>query len=166
MSSVRDEIDPIPTTRPCGAATDAAIVAAMRRAVLLLVEHGDAEVVRVAAGYAQFLDAEDVTTLDAEVGLSSGWRQGERKRVRNELLIYIAGRHWPDANDRQCAKKLHAAARRYEAAGWIRDRRTKCRPDGLNGEIFHLLTLGELPAQGTIYNLFNKVRFTRKAISL
>jgi hypothetical protein len=127
-------------------------VAAIRRAVALLIEHGDAGVLEVARGVADWLDQPDAAvTLDAALDLPPAWRCDVRRLARDAALLDLVRRRYPGLEGRETARAVAAAARRYEGSSWPRDRRANPRPDGLNGALFDILIRGDTPSEATLH---------------
>lgn len=122
-------------------------VHAIRRAVALLVEHGDDDVRSVAAGIAQWVNREpgDDTAMAADLDLPPCWRTDWRRAERDLRLLDLSARWFPGLSGRAAARKVWEAASRYETTSWPRDRRAGRRPDGMAGDLFDVLRLGELP---------------------
>ena len=131
-------------------------VRAVRRAVALLVEYGDAGVLEVARGVADWLDqTEAATTLDAALDLPQGWRSEVRRLARDAALLDLVRRRYPGLEGREAARAVASVARRYEGSSWPRDRRANRRPDGLNGDLFDILAQGDMPSEATLRRIFN-----------
>jgi hypothetical protein len=130
-------------------------VAAIRRAVAVLAEHGDAGVLEVARGVTDWLDqAEAATTLDAALDLPPGWRTELRRHQRDAALLDLVRRRFAGMEGREAARAVATAARRYEGSAWPRDRRANRRPDGMNGDLFDILIQGDMPSEATLRRLF------------
>jgi hypothetical protein len=130
-------------------------MAAIRRAVALMVEHGDAGVLEVARGVGNWLDQPDAeVTLDAALGLPPGWRSDVRRHQRDAALLDLISRRYPGMEGREAARAVATVARRYEGSSWPRDRRANRRPDGINGDIFDILVQGDMPSEATLRRIF------------
>jgi hypothetical protein len=131
-------------------------VAGVRKAVSLLAEHGDDGVVAVAGALAIWIDQAPAATItfDDALNLPPGWRSALRRQQRDQALLRLWRHHFVGLQGREAVRAVSAAARRYEGTGWPRDRRTGRRPDGLNGDLFDVLCLGSLPAEGSLRRLF------------
>jgi hypothetical protein len=130
-------------------------VGAIGRAVALMVEHGDAGVMEVATAVADWLDQPDATvTLDVALGLPATWRSDIRRGRRDAALIDLARRRFPGLEGREAARAVATAARRYEGSSWPRDRRANRRPDGLSGDLFDVLSHGDMPSEATLRRIF------------
>jgi hypothetical protein len=148
--------------------TDAcAIVArvdAVRRAALMLVEHGDAEMAQVGGALVAFLvtakrplDADQRhAPLESLLGLGPTWRGDVRRQRRDALFLDIRKRRYGDLSNRRAAEQLSIDAARYAASAWLRDQRAGRRPDGLPGDLFDLLSLGAVPAEASLRHLFDR----------
>jgi hypothetical protein len=91
-------------------------VAAIRRAVALLIEHGDAGVLEVARGVADWLDQPDAAvTLDAALDLPPAWRCDVRRLARDAALLDLVRRRYPGLEGREAARAVAAAARRQSS---------------------------------------------------
>jgi hypothetical protein len=81
------------------------------------------------------------------LGLAPGWHSALRQRQRDEALRELATRHFPGLCGRPGARAMVAAATDYETRRWPRDRAAGRRPDGADGLLFDVLTLGRIPAE-------------------
>jgi hypothetical protein len=86
--------------------------------------------------------------------LLPGWRSEARRRDRDAALLHLARQHFPSLEGREVARAVAAAARRYEGTSWSRDRRAQRRPDGLNGDLFDVLSFSSMPSVGTLRRIF------------
>jgi hypothetical protein len=125
--------------------TPAHTIAAVRRAIAVITEHGDAGTVAVAVALRDWVEAEDCgSTLDSMLRLPWGWRQALRLQARDDLLRDIAHRRFPAASGRSQARQIDDAVRAYETTGWRHDRAGD-RPGGLAGDCFDVMKLGGSP---------------------
>lgn len=135
-------------------------VGALQRAVETLTRHPDAELQAVGIGMDRWLRSdpdEPPLSLACVLGLPADWRAAWRRTERDRHLLAIACTWFPGMEGRAAAAAVHAAGRRYESGGWIRDRRRGQRPDGLNGAIYSALQCGPLPSIETLRRLFNGI---------
>lgn len=147
------------TRLPTGAVPPAAAlcwlstVGALRAVRDLLLEQPDTRLYVIA--YAINAWIRDGGDFSQALGLPHGWRAMHRRELRDAALIDLVRRRFPEMEGRAAARAVAAAGRRYEGGAWPRDRRAERRPDGLNGDFFDILSLGELPSYGTLRALFN-----------
>jgi hypothetical protein len=80
------------------------------------------------------------------LGLAPGWHAALRQRGRDAALRELATRYFPGLCGRRLARELVAAGLDYETRGWPRDRDDGRRPDGADGLLYDVLTLGPMPA--------------------
>jgi len=121
----------------------------LRRAKEILAESGDPQVVFVVEGLQWWLQ-NDGMTFDVALGLTGAWRAEDRRRRRDRLIQRLALAHFGDSKGRARALAIAKAARRYRGTSWPRDRHAGRRPDGLNGVIFEVLSLGPFPSEPTL----------------
>lgn len=130
----------------------AAIVGRLRTAVLILAEHGAGD---VGQALSMWLDGGTSITFEAACGLPADRRSRARLVERDGLLLCVATRWFPHLRGRPLADAVAAAARRYEGSAWPRDRRAHRRPDGIQGDLFDVLLVGEMPGEARLRQIFN-----------
>jgi hypothetical protein len=129
-----------------------AIAARLRAAAANLAERGD---VATAEAVLTWLDGDASVTLEAALGLPPDGRMRARLENRDTLLIALARRHFPTLTGRRLADAVALAGSRYAGSSWTRDRRSGRRPDGLNGDLFDILSAGEIPGDARLRQIFN-----------
>lgn len=129
-------------------------ISALERAVLHLAQTGDESHAVVADAIALWLrDGGSDLSFDAALSLPWGWRRPHRIEKRNQMLRDLARRHWPELSGRALARKISTTARRYEAGAFARHRQTG-RPDGLQGDLFDVLSVEPLPGEEGLRKIF------------
>ncbi|HEV2546029.1 MAG TPA: hypothetical protein VGU20_01705 [Stellaceae bacterium] len=96
----------------------------------------------------------DKLTLETALGFQPGWRALATRHRRNEILREIARIYFPELQGRKRARAIARSAGAYEGNGWLRDRRSGRRPDGLKGLFYDLLSIGEVPSEERLRQLF------------
>jgi hypothetical protein len=124
---------------------DADDIAAVDRAVLLMLERGDdgvrwfAAALRLWSGQAP---GPDVASLDACLGLKSKWRFNRALADRDAALLRLRARLCPSLPGRPAARSVIDAVARYATTSWPHDRRDRRRPDGIAGLCYDVLAHG------------------------
>ena len=139
-------------------------IASLHRAASRLIELDEADCTTLAAAVLVWLSDGAPMSFDAALGLPSGWRDLVRRERRNAALVGLAERRFPGLAGRALAAAVALAVRRYEASSWPRDRRAGRRPDGMAGDLFDLLTLGESLSESRIRSLFNEIGGLSEAV--
>jgi len=137
--------------------TTAAPITALRAVRDLLVDHGDATLLPVARAIDDWLA--NGGSFAGALGLPPTWRSDARRSARDAALLRLARQHFPNMAVQTAALAIAAAARRYEGTAWPRDRQKHRRPDGLRGEIFDVLSLGDMPSVGTMCRILNGLSY-------
>jgi hypothetical protein len=125
----------------------------LSRVITLLAASGDPDAIWVAEGLTSWRD--DGQPIEAVLGLPPAWRSDDRRQRQNQGLTAVAA-YFPGLCGRELARRMTAAERRYRTS-WPRDRNAGHRPDGLNGAVFDVLSLGEFPSEEKLRKLFNGV---------
>jgi hypothetical protein len=97
--------------------------------------HGSAAALRAAAALRMWLDTN--LSLEESLGRAPGWRSGWRRARRDKMLAAWAHKWFPGMSGSPLAKKILGAA--------ARARRMRSRPDGMLGEVFDIVKLGNFP---------------------
>jgi hypothetical protein len=126
----------------------------LRTAAVVLAEHGDAA---TAEALWTWLDSDASVTFEAALGMPSDGRARARLEARDALLIAIARRHFAELCGRALADAVVKAGRRYQGSSWPRDRRSGRRPDGLTGDLFDVLSFGDIPGDARLRQIFNSL---------
>lgn len=140
-------------------------ITALRAVRDLLIDQPDASLWPVAAAIDTWLAAGD-GDFAAALGLPPGWHSALRRRQRNDVLCEVARRRFPALNPSAAALALLRASRRYEGTSWPRDRKSGRRPDGINGDIFDVLSLGEMPCERILRSLFSELDWQDAPVSV
>jgi hypothetical protein len=122
-------------------------ITALRAVRDLLIDHQDATLLPVAWAIDDWLANGGDFALS--LGLAPGWHSALRQRQRDAALRDLTG-YFPDLCGRRLAKALADAASDYEGRRWPRDRADRRRPDGMDGLIYDVLTLGRMPTEETL----------------
>ena len=120
-------------------------IAALHRAVALLVEHGDDDVHQIATAldlWSEQTPGDDCVALDVILGLGAMWRSDRRRDARDAALLRLRERLCPLLYGRAAARAVTTAVRRYEASTWRHDRLARRRPDGIPGLAYDVLAHG------------------------
>jgi hypothetical protein len=131
-------------------------IAELRRAALVLIETGDDALARIADAIDAWASATPAAPISFEqaLGLPPTWRADVRRHFHHAALLHLAQRNFPDLHGRACARAVSAAVRRYASSGWLHDHREHRRPDGLRGDCYDVLMLGEPPGEEVLRRLF------------
>ena len=138
----------------------------LHRTAARLLDLADADCQRLGAAVLAWTNDAAPISFDAALGLPSGWRDLVRRERRNAALIGLAERRFPGLAGRALAAAVASAMRRYEASSWPRDRRAGRRPDGMAGDIFDLLALGETLSESRMRSLFNEMAGSCEAVAV
>lgn len=125
----------------------------LRDAARVLLELNHPAGARLARGLDRACRGE---ALETALGLHGGWRHNDRVRRRNAALAVLVG-YFPGKQGRALAAAIDTAVRRYGATAWERDRIAQRRPDGRDGLVFDLLSLGGLPSCDYLRRVIKKV---------
>lgn len=134
--------------------TSAAIVARLRHDAGLLAEHGLAA---TAEAILTWLDGTSSDTFESSLGLPCNGRHRARLEARDEQLVMLAQRWFPTLQGRALAQAVACAASRYARSSWPRNRLSTRRPDGINGDLFDILSHGEIPGDARLRQIFNGI---------
>ncbi len=130
-------------------------VAALRGAVVLLAKSGDDGMIRIAGAVTAWLA--DPQTLEQALALPPCWRQQACLCERDQRIRELAARHWPELSGRPLARAIACRARQYETRGGFRRHQCTGRPPGIEGDLFDILSLGEMPGEARLRQLLNDI---------
>ena len=122
-------------------------IAALRAVRDLVIDHQDAALIPIAWAIDDWLA--NGGDFAAALGLAPGWHSALRQRQRDATLRDLA-QYFPGLCGRALAKAIATAASDYETRRWSRDRTARRRPDGKDGLLFDLLTMGRMPTEETL----------------
>ena len=133
-----------------------ATVADLRRTVALLLEIPDPRIAALAENIDRWLSqpADAPLSFDAVLGFPWGWRAAQQRQHRDAALTRLWRQACPEQAGREAARTIAGLVNRYETTSWPRDHRACRRPDGTNGFIYDVLTLGQIPGEETLRRLF------------
>jgi hypothetical protein len=118
-------------------------IAAIGRAIVVLAQTGDPDVVWLAEGLMQWCRSRTILFEEA-LGYAPGIRGATMQRTRDNALGELA-RLFPGLSGRPLEKKVRLLVEEYASTRWPADDAARHRPDGRDGLCFDLLSNGALP---------------------
>lgn len=140
VPSALDEFDP------------AAGVAAVRRAIEVLVDRNEPAVTMVAHALAEWL-ARPIS-LDDAMFFEPGFRTEYRRAAQRAAIRWMARQYFPGMKIRPAAHEVWRAVSRYETTSWSWEKMPQ-RPEGIAGAAHDVLAQGSLPSEETIRRILS-----------
>ena len=112
----------------------------------------------IADGIRAWCSHESDGPLDVALGIGGDWPRRQRERRRNELLRDLARLPpFTGLTGKPLARAIERAIRRYETDAYPRHRRSG-KPEGEQGILFDIVSLGPTVGRSRIVQIFNNLR--------